>query len=146
MRLEEEISRNEPERMDAAVARMLEKGVRRGEEEEKKSGEETRKEEEGGAEGVAGGATIGPEPGGQVEDEEERVPKEVLEIGDKVSSKVRREVGETRGGVELFVDVAKANAEEMRAIEWIPREERRPFVVIKDGIQRKRFNCAKSKM
>jgi len=45
VRLEEAISRNEPERMDAAVARMLEKGMRRSEEEEKKSGEETKAEE-----------------------------------------------------------------------------------------------------
>ena len=71
------------------------------------------------------------------------MPKEVLEIVEKASSKVRREVGETRGGVELCVDVAKANADEMKAIEWILREERRPFVVIKGWNPKKAVQLCK---
>ena len=118
-RMEKEISTSEPERMDAAVARMLEKELRRGEEEE-------------GAAKLEGGVAPNPTTEEKAEEEtlqhneeeEKPTPEEVMEMKEKVESKIRRDVGETRGGVELFVDVAKANPKEMEAIEWILREER----------------------
>ena len=53
-------------------------------------------------------------------------------------NRLKRRIGETRGGVELVVDVDKISEKETDAIEFVMREERRPFWSSEDTIREER--------
>ena len=63
--------------------------------------------------------------------EEDAMIMAVEELNRGKESKVTRKTGETRGGVDITIDVDKVSEKEFAAVEQFLREERRPLVVIK---------------
>ena len=62
---------------------------------------------------------------------EKREGEDDIDVGFIQFGKVRQDVGECRGSIEMFIDVGKVNNKEMDAIEAMLRQESKPVVFIR---------------